>query len=172
MGAISVLQKGALDAWKTGRYYQACKALHLRRTDGEYPWEVIDPQPWERRHVDREKMRVACEKWGYDLFRDTCHTYFGLQHHTGRAFDMPRTGRNESVMDILKAGPVAWGAFMTTPDPNPRRRAFDDRPPFTLDTILKKLRTAICLHTQAYTIEEMPYVVGYQVWQHLRFTEF
>lgn len=171
-GAITIMRCGDSYGWETGRYYQTSGTMRLKPADGEYPWEVVNPHPWERKHVDKAKMRVACEEAGYNLFRDTCHAYFGLQHHMGRAFDMPRTGRDESVMDILKAGPEAWGAFMVEPDPSPRYQAFDNDPPFVLGTILKKLRQDICLEARAYTVEQLPYVVGSEAWQRLRFSKF
>ena len=163
--------------WQTGRYYRAYKPMHLKRTDGEYPWEVIDPQPWEKKVIDRAELRSFCARWGYNTFRDAAPGFFALHGIMGARFDMPRTGRGESVEEIVQAGPSdAWMAFVSNRTPPDwwcgHRLPFNSDPPFLLSTVMTKLRYASCERAKAYSIEKMPYVVGYQAWQAMRSPKF
>jgi len=171
-GAICVFPKGESYGWQSGRYYRTYDTMHLRRIEGDFSWEVTDPRMWEKRRPDREKMRVACKEWGYDLFRDSGPAFFALQGCTDRAFHMP--SYNEALT-AMRGGPAMWDLFVYTGPAQHRAnryRAFDSTPPFVFKTILDKLRHEICRVEKAYTIEQSPFVVGYHAWQRVRFREF
>lgn len=159
------------DPWANGRLYLARNALHLRPSGGAYAWEVENPEPWTRKHVDRAKARELYESYGYNLFRDAGPTFFGIQGDMGRGLYLPRG--DPDWMEALKAGPSAWDAFIYTGALHrgwwsPSRKVFDPNPPFTFNTILAKIRRKICLREKAYTVEKLPYVVGYGRWRQMR----
>lgn len=158
-------------SWANGRLYIARNALHLRPSGGDYAWEVENPEPWTQKHVDRAKARELYESYGYNLFRDAGPTFFGIQGDMGRGLYLPRC--DPDWMEALKVGPSAWDAFIYMGAPhrrwrNPSRKVFDPDPPFTFNTILAKIRREICNREKAYTVEKLPYVVGYGRWRQVR----
>jgi hypothetical protein len=149
--------------WRTARYYQAYRPMRLRPIDGPYAYEVLNPDPWLVSHVNPERAKAAYAKWGYDVFRNAAAGYFGLLGHWGRTFTVPRN--STFVLESMRDR--QWKNFVTEPQ-DYRRAAYEGGPPYTLSTLMTKLRQEVRTVEDANDIERCPFVTGDSAWRRVK----
>jgi hypothetical protein len=156
--ALAIHQRGVGLRWIESRYYQAVDTMHLKPSDGEYAWDVVEPKPWTRKVPDPQKARAARETWGYSRFRDVFQMRATLLGNDVCTFTLPSDWR--AALAAMRDGPEKWGVFVTSPKQFRRPRVFDGGPPYTCGTLLAKLREIIYDYENAYATISLPFVTS------------